>query len=78
MQTTSEKLAPPKAPREWTLEQIVLALEVRQAKRLLGSKWELKCQDLTWSLIDKLLSEMSEPEDLRNAGYNDYEPLDEE
>jgi hypothetical protein len=43
------------------------SIEVRNAKRLLAAKWELKCTDLSISLINKLLAELAEPEELATA-----------
>jgi hypothetical protein len=40
------------------------SVEIRQAKRLLTSKWELKIADLNLSLLDKLLVSLAEPEEL--------------
>ena len=43
------------------------SIEIRQAKRLITSKWELKIADLNLSLIDKLLASLAEPEELSNV-----------
>jgi hypothetical protein len=57
-----------KKSAQWCSENGKLApyssVEIRQAKRLLAAKWELKIADLNLSLIDKLLTSLAEPEEL--------------